>query len=271
MVWLLLVTASAVATTNYLFDPNGESWSGWTCFGLLVASWATVVLAWRRHRSYLRRWSGGLTFFVIVLELLFVSILRNVYFPCAPLPPSGVERDKIDLVAAVAANNLPAVQTALVHINDPDNVNVPCHDWYGRSGNLPNCGWHERPLETAVRGGYLQIAAVLIDHGASVDQGDPAPLVTATTHNDLAMMRLLLHHGASASAGNFGSPLQRAIQYGNADAVVMLLRCGASPNETYSQYPDQDESWSALRLARKTGNIPVIKALLHAGANEKCP
>ncbi|VVC01050.1 Putative ankyrin repeat protein [uncultured archaeon] len=85
----------------------------------------------------------------------------------------------------------------------------------------------------------LVLAQALISKGADVnepDNGGATPLMSATVNNDAAMMELLLDNKANVDAQdnvyygkhNNCTALMYAVQYGNAEAVKLLLEHGAS-------------------------------------------
>jgi ankyrin repeat protein len=89
------------------------------------------------------------------------------------------------------------------------------------------------PLHFAATYGHLELARVLLAHGADVDDATPGetPLDRAVIMHDVPMATLLLEHGANAdhpSAGGL-SALHRAAIRGHTEIVRLLLAHRANP------------------------------------------
>ena len=85
------------------------------------------------------------------------------------------------------------------------------------------------PLHSAVAGGHLEIARLLLEHGADANarQADAfTPLHGAAQNGQVEMISLLLDHGADPSAANAmgKSILDYARESGVAEAVQMITR-----------------------------------------------
>ena len=122
----------------------------------------------------------------------------------------------------------------------------------------------------ACRQGYLEIAEVLLVHGADVnkwstaiDGGNETCLSFACMEGNLDVAKFLLSHGADPNfACPDGSPpLVRASGYGNIDIVKFLLENGADPNlhNSYNEAP--------LACACSDGYADIAKLLLDYGAD----
>jgi ankyrin repeat protein len=95
------------------------------------------------------------------------------------------------------------------------------------------------PLSEAVEGTHIDVARVILDHGANPNgehrvlkgtfyEDDETPLMIAAENNDAAMIRLLLSHGADINEGGDRSAMARAVFEDSVDAVQALLQGGAS-------------------------------------------
>ena len=120
-------------------------------------------------------------------------------------------------------------------------------------------------LLTAVSGGDVRTAAVLLDMGVSAE-GDaergPSPLSLAARQGHKDVVELLLARGAMVNPRSRWAPppLYCAAQGGHAELVELLLRKGATLD------PRKTGGWSALCAASRAGSIPTIEVLLAAGA-----
>jgi uncharacterized protein len=88
-------------------------------------------------------------------------------------------------------------------------------------------GLHVQPLHSAVAGQHLEIARLLLEHGADANarQGeDFAPLHGAAENGQVEMIRLLLAHGADPHVVNEKgkTPLDYALTSGSSEAADML-------------------------------------------------
>ena len=119
---------------------------------------------------------------------------------------------------------------------------------------------------SAVRG-HAEVVAILLGAGADVDACDDSgitPLWNAAGPSpSKAAIRLLLEAGADPNAkdAQFGwTPLIRAVDAGNLDAVELLLAAGASAS------PHAD-GWTLLMDAAERGSVSIAQALIGAGVD----
>ena len=126
------------------------------------------------------------------------------------------------------------------------------------------------PLFTAVSVGNADIVRLLFDAGADVrarttcDPGaGESVLHLAVAHYKTCLLPVLLQHGADANAAGTNPPGQTALhiaaQYGNVDALRILVAAGADASARYA------DGTTALHLAAYHGHVNVAKALLEHG------
>ncbi|CAM9383430.1 unnamed protein product [Pylaiella littoralis] len=128
-------------------------------------------------------------------------------------------------------------------------------------------------LDLAARGGHVDIARVVIEHGAAVDAaGDLglAPLHIASKSNKGGVIDLLVEAGATVGAKTKPSgdtPLHLAALMSSFEAVLVLLKHGAS----VSTWNNRGEAplHAAARKAGTIGTAEVVDVLLKRGADEK--
>lgn len=87
----------------------------------------------------------------------------------------------------------------------------------------------------------------------------------AAEHGKLEVAQLLIDHGAKINRFNdsFKTPLHLAATYGHTAVVDMLLKHGALLNENTNRYVDENP----LHIAAKYGHTEVVRLLLQAGCN----
>lgn len=120
-------------------------------------------------------------------------------------------------------------------------------------------------LHRAAQGGVVEIAGLLIEHGAFVDQQAPThghtPLIDASWHKRVTMVRFLLGSGANPD-----------IQaHGGYDAATLLDDGDVHP-DIHSAITEErelraDRNRSALRLASLEGDVDGVRSALRSGAN----
>lgn len=132
------------------------------------------------------------------------------------------------------------------------------------SANLQENG--VTPLHLASYNGHTAIAALLLDHGADIDyagsDGD-TPLHWAASNGQLEVIQLLFTRGADSKVTNaqHATPLHKAASYGHLESAEKLLEIGADINAPgYRGCPP-------LTSAATTGQSAMVKFLLDQGAN----
>ena len=128
------------------------------------------------------------------------------------------------------------------------------------------CGYHGTALHAAVCTGNLEIASVLLDHGANTELGDRdgrLPLVRAYDCRNPEAMRLLLEYGANGDVryGSFELLSHHASYRGRDEAVQVLLEHSADANAKDSK------KWTSLHWAATGGHAKVVQLLLDYGAD----
>jgi ankyrin repeat protein len=132
---------------------------------------------------------------------------------------------------------------------------------------------HWRPLHAAIEamedGGPLEMLALLLRHGATVDGWDRArdatPLLMAVFRGRTEAARLLLERGADANAvgGEGDSPLCWAAREGDVELARLLLEHGAGATIDAGRGVD---GMNALGAAARQLNPAMVRLLLDAGA-----
>lgn len=137
------------------------------------------------------------------------------------------------------------------------------------------CGRSEFNPPLNVVGSNVEIARLLIDAGADVNQNDGISLRDAIRHMSLEMVQLLIQSGADVNpaqgAGEL-SPLKTAIgllrytgkggdfsKDNPLEIVTHLIKAGANVNEAHGG--------TALEIASEIGDLDIIQLLLRYGAD----
>ncbi|KAJ8267432.1 hypothetical protein COCON_G00126040 [Conger conger] len=122
-------------------------------------------------------------------------------------------------------------------------------------------------LHAAAQRGLLEVCYLLIQAGAKVDAQDKTlrtPLLEAIVHNHIEVVRYLIQSGAcvyqTEEDGSTG--LHHAAKLGNLEIVTLLLGTGQVDINA------QDSGgWTPIIWAAEHKHLPVIRALLHRGAD----
>ena len=139
----------------------------------------------------------------------------------------------------------------------------------GADLNVKNLQQHDNdPIHYAVIYNRIQIADLLLERGAKVDQVDDrgfTALHEAARKNRTEIAAGLIKYGANVNfrqASNVNMPLQIAAVRGNIQIVNLLLDNGALVNAKRSR-----DGYTALHLAAWNGNLNVVVALIKANAS----
>lgn len=150
----------------------------------------------------------------------------------------------------------------------------------GRATPAQRSGAPDQPpsIWRASAEGDAELAARLLDEGASLDAPDPVfgvtPLSYATLFGHAEIVRLLLGRGADARADNRdgGTALHTAAFLGRSEIARMLLDAGADPTvknergETARQAAMTD--WRTTQFIARTIRVPVEEEMLRQGREE---
>jgi hypothetical protein len=153
---------------------------------------------------------GGLSLVLIAMSLVVpFTLISDALHPS----PSALDNQ---LIEAVRAGDTPKVESLLNRGADVDAKNAT-----GSNQDM-------EPLTLAVRDRHLEVATVLLNHGAKPagrDAEQETALIYAADNNDAEMIDLLMSHGADIEerGANSTSPLMIAVKDRNVEAVHALL------------------------------------------------
>ena len=131
--------------------------------------------------------------------------------------------------------------------------------------NSPGGSRGTTPLHSAIKGGQLEAAKVLLDHGADIEAdvfSEGRPLQLAVEMRDRAMVRLLLERGANANGKGRTQEAPPIVKARNdPEMVKLLIEHGASVDgsDRFGGTP--------LIYAAASGNLRMVKMLLDEGAS----
>jgi ankyrin repeat protein len=167
---------------------------------------------------------------------------------------------------------------------------------YSQDVNARGFSRMETPLHVASRECFVELARILLKHGAVVDardMGDWTPLERAMTKGHVELTRLFLEHGANVNARDtkWRTPLYLASYWGKPAVAQVLLTHGTDvqarneDNETplhrakvkevaqillkHGADPNALASWNRtpLHVASENGRVGVVRVLLEHGAD----
>jgi ankyrin repeat protein len=197
-------------------------------------------------------------------------------------------------------------------------VRNPAESKASRGAGIQRGGWPNRgiresipgaktPLLYAAREGHVDIARLLLDAGANLEQSDAdgvTPLLIALLNEHAEMASFLIERGANVNAMDWygQSPLFAAVDVRNLDVsgptrdngvdreafyrvAELLLNRGAKPNSRTREFPPQRPwvtrlgslSWvdftgqTPFLRAALAGDVKVMKLLLRFGADANIP
>ena len=127
------------------------------------------------------------------------------------------------------------------------------------------------PLYLASDRGHRDRVEFLLKHHADVNlmsgRTSEAPLTMAAVMGEIEVARVLLHHGASVDPrDNQGwTPLFVASRYGHLDIVRLLIQSRAAVDT-----PD-NEDWTPLFVASRCGHLDIVRLLIQSRAAVDTP
>lgn len=119
------------------------------------------------------------------------------------------------------------------------------------------------PQTTTPTADHIATVALLLKYGAGLpyeDGNKRDALIRAASSGNIEVARLLLDHGAKIDGSNQSKLLMAAVHSSQTSTVAFLLRNGANPN-----CEDQIRG-NVLSLAAANGHVKIIKLLLDHGA-----
>ena len=174
----------------------------------------------------------------------------------------------------------------------------PVNSKASRGAGIQRGGWPDRgirepipgaktPLLYAAREGHVEVARLLLDAGAKIEQADAdsvTPLLAAVINERAAVASLLIERGANVNASDWygQTPLFSAVDVRDLDVAgaardnfidreafyrlaEVLLKHGADPNARTREFPPQ-RSWvtrlGSLAWVDFTGQTPFLRAAL---------
>jgi ankyrin repeat protein len=164
---------------------------------------------------------------------------------------ASVQADAAGVAAAAREGDVAAVRAALAAGADANEA--------GEVGTTP--------LLWAAYHSSVELTSLLLQAGADPDAANLlgiTPLLQASRSGDVAVMRALLDGGASLEGAvrDGETPLMAVARAGSVEAVRMLLERGAALDAAEAL-----EDQTALMWAVAEGHLPVVDALLAAGAD----
>ncbi|KFY44986.1 hypothetical protein V494_01208 [Pseudogymnoascus sp. VKM F-4513 (FW-928)] len=123
-------------------------------------------------------------------------------------------------------------------------------------------------LYAASRGGYEEIAKLLIQNGADANSNDI--LQAASLEGQISIVKLLLQNGADVNAQgvSHNTALQAAAVRGHEEICALLLEKGANVN---AQGRFAGYGGNALQAACSIGHEAIVRLLLEHGADVNAP
>jgi ankyrin repeat protein len=137
-----------------------------------------------------------------------------------------------------------------------------------RSPGVANSDWGCTPLHVAAAAGAVEVARVLLHHGADPDAqalNGVTPLHRAIGHPQI--VEVLLAAGADVETrSDLGlTPLHLATAAGRVEATTLLVSAGADPSTA------DDFGLTPLHEAARRGHVAVVTELLEQGAGPDVP
>ena len=124
----------------------------------------------------------------------------------------------------------------------------------------------ETPLHLTSRAGHIDLAQLLIKHGADVaaqSKDKTTPLHRASEEGHVDLAQLLIDHGADAAAQSKGgmTPLHLASERGHTDLARLLLKRGADAAA------QSKSGTTPMHRASERGHVDLARLLIEYGAD----